>query len=243
MDYVEKLFVLGPTTQLTEGVVSEADAARWRRYLENEGQPLLRSPTEVRSLMNCKVETPRVPEGPQPEYLLEHLDPATEGTSLFPGELTWQLYFRDVHGIYAESTEELLSALETAGWPESKMARFRNLDLNEVIPLDSPEDKEYVEKTLEFAAQDDVYVSCLECAFGMVRAITAAFPESSEPDRIVAKLRLFPEEKGVRWAYAVGMISMTALQELLNALDSGVRVRFARPSDPPFWEPIDLTII
>lgn len=241
-DWVEKLFVLGPVTRLGDGVVSEADAARWRNYLEREGQALLRAPAVPRALINCRHEGARVPDGPQPEYLLEYLDPAMANESLFPEEVTWQLYFRDVHGIFAESTEELVQRLEDAGWPAEKVDRFRDLPLDGVVAPGSPEDEEYTAKTLEFAAQDDVYTTCLECAFGLVREMTAGFQESADPDQVVARLRLFPEEKGVRWAYAAGPLAVTALQEMLLAADTGVRVRFARPTDPPPWEPLDLNL-
>ncbi len=95
---IERLFVLGPSSRLSEGIVGFADAARWKSYLQHENQPPLSSPTEVKSFLLAKRVSP---DEVQATFSLEYWDPEMED-SLFPEVLTWRIYFRDVHGIEAE---------------------------------------------------------------------------------------------------------------------------------------------
>src|SRR5262245_60804529 len=78
---MERLFVLGPSSRLSEGIVGVAEAARWKSYLQHEDQPPLSGPTQIKTFLLAD----RVPsrEG-QAVFSLEYWDPEMEEESLFP---------------------------------------------------------------------------------------------------------------------------------------------------------------
>ncbi|MCI0538025.1 MAG: hypothetical protein L0Z50_22645 [Verrucomicrobiales bacterium] len=156
---IERLFVLGPSSQLTAGIVSAGEVSRWKAYLEREGQPLLSCPLDFKSILRVKRFPLPTAGAPQVAFILEYDDPDAEG-SLFPGVVTWRMYFRDVHGIEADSTSDLVLAQQLAGWSDQRIARYSAIELDEAIDDDALEHTEYNDKMIEFAEADDVYVKC-----------------------------------------------------------------------------------
>jgi hypothetical protein len=246
---IERLFVLGPCSRLTEGIVGVADAARWKSYLQHEKQPPLSGPAEVKSFLLAKRDSS---DETQAAFSLEYYDPDM-GEGLFPDAVTWRIYLRDVHGIEVDSTRELVQALRLAGWSEEQIARYSAIDLDAAIE-GGPEFQEHTQKLVE---ADDVYVGPDENAFAVIQELTSSFPSESLVENVVGKLqlhiaytpkfeegedlnirrvgKLHYEPRGDREAFAVGELTLTALQELFNVVQSGIRVKFHRDADPPPW--------
>jgi hypothetical protein len=107
---IEKLFVLGPKSRLSEGIVGVRDASRWKSYLEREGVPLLSCPPDCKSILRVDTVPMHTAGAPLVAFRLEYDDPEAD-ESLFPEVGTWRIYFRDVHGIEADSTGDLVLAL------------------------------------------------------------------------------------------------------------------------------------
>jgi hypothetical protein len=228
---VEKLFVLGPDSRLSEGIVGVRDASRWKSYLEREGLPPLSCPTDFKSILRVNRVLVNTPGAPLATFRLEYDNPEAD-ESLFPEVVTWRIYFRDVHGIEADSTSELVLALQLAGWSDQRIARYSAIELDEAIDDHSPEYEEHNENTLEFTESNDVYVGPGECAFALIQELTGSFPSESPAESVVGRLQLFSDQIGVREVHAIGEITLTALQELFNTLHKDIRVQFTDPFPP-----------
>lgn len=241
---MEKYFVIGPSTQIAGGIVGEAEVARWKAYLQREGQPPLKVTAEARATLRAeRVLPPQDPEA-DIEFLLELFEPEFEFED--PGPVTWRVYFQEVHHIFASSRSNLVAALRDADWPEARIARFADVNLDDELPKGSEEDGEYC-RMLADAIQDEPEVEGerrligeREWAWDLVKSLAGSLPEESSEGTMLGKLRIDPEDSGLRTAYAVGELTLTALQELLNHGESGVQVEFA---DPPVWRSVNHPVL
>jgi hypothetical protein len=168
-------------------------------------------------------------------YELEFHDSEAE-EALFPSSVTWRTFFKDVHGLEAESASGLLNALKMAGWSDEQIARYRGIDLDGVIPDDAPERKEYDEHRLTLCESEEVFIGPLECAYALMDEVTRNFRTAPEDaDNILGTVRLYPckDLTHLRRVEAVGALTLTAIQELLNRHQAGIRVELANPTIPP----------
>lgn len=105
----------------------------------------------------------------------------------------------------------------------------------------------------EMVRAEDAYVGPDECAFALIHELTGSLPRESPAENVVGRLQLHvsynsdvaPEKdpniepvgriqydrRGYREVFAIGELTLTALQELFNTVQSGIRVEFERETD------------
>jgi hypothetical protein len=229
----ERAFLVGHTTSLKEGVVSADQFERWRDYLQREGHPLLRCPDSAESVLYAW----RNPNSPGYQLHL-HLSDITNG--VFPGEPTWAEYFRDVEGFTADTAEELAAEMDAAGWEEHHIDRYRDVDLEAEVPEDTPEWQKYQEYVDEELDSPEMFTSPVDIAFGYLRDLTAGFGQDPASRETVGKLRFEDgeeEDDRRRYVTAADELTLTALQELFNDTQCGIRIELHLGDLPPGLAP------
>lgn len=84
----------------------------------------------------------------------------------------------------------------------------------------------------ESVENDLLGMSPKEGSWDLVETLTRELPVRAQGQQVIGKLR-FESLNGAKSAvYAVGALALTALQELLNSVRSGVKIEYA---DPPEW--------
>ncbi|MCI0540272.1 MAG: hypothetical protein L0Z50_34135, partial [Verrucomicrobiales bacterium] len=131
--------------------------------------------------------------------------------------------------------------------------RYSAVELEASID-DGPEFREHTQKLVE---ADDVHIGPSENAFAVIQELIGSFRDESLAGSVVGRLQLHHaytpkfeetedggirplrklhyEPRGDREVFAVGELTLTALQELFNVVQSGIRVKLHRDADPPPW--------